>query len=264
MKQLCVDLTKEHEALDKIVADIDDAKWNIPTPAEGWSVKDQISHLAFFDDKARLSATDPEAFNKDIQEIMKDPLSFMGQDLRTGQKMSNSELMEWWRKERKILIEAVEPLDPKTRVPWYGPPMSLKSFISARLMETWAHGQDVVDALAADRPATDRLRHVAHLCVTAFKWSYSNRKMDVPDVPVYVELVSPSGDIWKWGPDDAANIVRGTAEDFCLVACQRRHVDDTDIEAVGDIAKEWMLIAQAFAGPPTDGRKPGSFPKKNK
>ena len=31
--------------------------------------------------------------------------------------------------------------------PWYGPSMSARSFVTARLMETWAHGMDVADAL---------------------------------------------------------------------------------------------------------------------
>jgi uncharacterized protein (TIGR03084 family) len=72
-----------------------------------------------------------------------------------------------------------------------------------------------------------------------------------------VELSSPSGEIWSWGPDDAAQSVTGTAQDFCLVVVQRRHVDDTDLQVEGDVVRNWMLIAQAFAGPPATGPKPG-------
>ena len=40
---------------------------------------------------------------------------------------------------------------------------------------------------------------------------------------------------------------------------QRRHLDDTDLEVVGDAARDWLLLAQAFAGPPSDGPDSGSF-----
>ena len=140
--------------------------------------------------------------------------------------------------------------------------MSAKSHVTGRLMETWAHGQDIVDALEVHRPPTDRLRHIAHLGFTTFGWSFSNHNMEVPDTPVRLELTSSSGEPWTWGPEQAENIVRGPAKDFCLVIIQRRNVADTDIVTERDIASKWMSIAQCFAGPPTIGPKPGTFPKR--
>ena len=134
--------------------------------------------------------------------------------------------------------------------------MGAKSFVTARLMETWAHGQDIVDAVGAERPATDRLRHVAQIGFITRGWSYVNRGLVPPDAPVFVELTAPSGATWTWGPDDATDRVTGPAEDFCLVVTQRRHVDDTVLHVDGDAAREWLLYAQAFAGPPTDGPVP--------
>ena len=264
MKDICRDLAEEHAVLDAIVADISEDAWETPTPAEGWSVRDEIAHLAYFDDRANIAAIDQDTFNKHMQEVVKDIESFIGTDIRKGRGMSIPELLEWWRRERSALVKALEPLAPKFRIPWYGPPMSAKSHATARLMETWAHGQDIVDALGAHRPPTDRLRHVAHLGFTTFGWSYSNHQKEVPDKPVRLELISPSGELWTWGPEEAENIVRGPVEDFCLVVIQRRHVDDTDIMTEGDVAREWMLIAQCFAGPGTIGPKPGTFPNKRK
>jgi len=146
-------------------------------------------------------------------------------------------------------------------VPWYGPPMSAASKITARLMETWAHGQDVADALGRTRVATDRLRHVAHIGVGARPFSYAINGRELPADPVRVELIGPSGDQWTWGDPDAANVVRGSALDFCLVITQRRHRDDTDVVAEGPLADEWLAIGQAFAGPPGTGRQPGQFPR---
>ena len=174
-----------------------------------------------------------------------------------GKDMSIEELMGWWRRERKKLLEAYSTLGRKDRLPWYGPTMSALSHATARLMETWAHGQDVFDALRLKRANTDRLRHVAHLGVTTFGWSYTNRGLEPPKTPVRVELTAASGSVWTWGPEDASDRISGPAEDFCLVVVQRRHVDDTSLEVVGETARDWMLKAQCFAGPATDGPPPG-------
>jgi uncharacterized protein (TIGR03084 family) len=158
------------------------------------------------------------------------------------------------------MLEAFARLSGSDRIPWYGPPMSPASFMTARLMETWAHGQDVVDALGVERTSTDRLRHVAHIGVRARPFSYSTRGLSVPDEPVAVDLGGPAGDRWVWN-EAALQTVRGDALDFCLVVTQRRHVEDTSLEMQGPLAREWMSIAQAYAGPPGTGRKPGQFSK---
>jgi uncharacterized protein (TIGR03084 family) len=129
--------------------------------------------------------------------------------------------------------------------------MSTLSFATARLMETWSHGQDVAETLGVSLPATDRLRHVAHIGVTTRGWSYMNRGQDFPGGDVRVELTAPSGQVWTWGPEGADNKVSGSALDFCLVVTQRRHRDSTGLVTEGPLAEEWMGIAQAFAGPPT-------------
>jgi uncharacterized protein (TIGR03084 family) len=133
--------------------------------------------------------------------------------------------------------------------------MSLTSFATARLMETWAHGQDVADALGLEHPPTGRLRHVAHLGVATRGFSFANRGLPVPPEPRVV-LVGPAGETWSWGPDDAPERVSGPAHDFCLVVTQRRHPSDTALVAEGEGARRWLTIAQAFAGPPTDGPDP--------
>lgn len=257
MKQICEDLRAEHDALEAILANLDEEQWMIMTPSPGWNIKDQIRHLAYFDDRAALAASDAESFGKHIEEVVNDLSAFVKMLDNVGTDMSIEELMGWWRRERKKMLEAYAAIGPKDRLPWYGPPMSALSHATARLMETWAHGQDVFDALRLKRTNTDRLRHVAHLGVTTFGWSYRNRGMEVPEVQVRVELTAPSGEIWTWGPEDASDRITGPAEDFCIVVAQRRHVDDTRLDVVGETARDWMLKAQCFAGPPTDGPEPG-------
>jgi uncharacterized protein (TIGR03084 family) len=227
------------------------------TPADGWDIKEQIRHLAYYENRAKLAASNPQAFKQWSEEMLQDPETMRRHAETTGKDLPAGETLKWWREERSALLDVLAKMDRKTRLPWYGPALSAMSFATARLMETWAHGQDIVDALGISRKPTARLRHIAHLGVSTFGWSYANRKMAVPDAPVRVELSGPSGEVWRWGPEEAQDTVKGPAEDFCLVVVQRRHVADTDLIIHGETARQWMSIAQAYAGPPTAGRKPG-------
>jgi uncharacterized protein (TIGR03083 family) len=53
-----------------------------------------------------------------------------------------------------------------------------------------------------------------------------------------------------------AHLAWTDAHDFCLLVTQRVHRDDTDLVAQGRDATAWLSIAQAFAGPPGEGREP--------
>lgn len=263
MKEICRDLTDECQALDDIVAPLDEDAWNRLTPFYGWTVKDQVSHLAFFDRMARLSACEPESFVREMGEYARDMPNFFQNTMEPGRRKSVPELLAWWREERRGMIEAFSGMDPKARVPWHLP-MSVRSSATARLMETWAHGQNVVDGLGVVRPASDRLRHIAHLGVATFGWSFSCRSMPVPTAEVRVILKAPSGALWTWGPQGAGDVVEGDAEDFCMVVTQRRHFADTNLIIRGETAEAWMTVAQCFAGPPAKGPGPDSFPKGKK
>ena len=259
MEALCDDLAAEHADLDRIVGD--GARLREATPAAGWTVGDQISHLWFFDQRALMALTDPEAFAADAVHLQASMAATGGTDLsaEAGRALPPAELLDNWRTDRGALLDHARGVDPRARVPWYGPAMSARSFITARLMETWAHGQDVVDALGAERTPTDRLRHVAHIGVGARPFSYAANGRTRPDAEIRVELGAPSGATWTWGPEDAVNRVTGPALDFCLLVTQRRHRDDVAVAAHGAAADEWLDLAQAFAGPPGTGRAPGQF-----
>jgi uncharacterized protein (TIGR03084 family) len=122
-------------------------------------------------------------------------------------------------------------------------------------METWAHGLDVYEALGIEPPVTDRIKPVAHLGVRTRNFAFSVHGLDAPAEEFRVELTAPSGEIWSWGPEDAAQRVTGTAYDFCRLVTQRIHREDTDLVATGDDAARWLTIAQAFAGPAGEGRE---------
>ena len=250
---LLADLADEHAALDERVAALDDHGWTTPTPAEGWAVRDAVSHLAFFDASARLALTDPDAFTRHLGELAAQAAD--EPDVALGRTGDHARLLATWREGRAALLAAAADADPSARVPWYGPAMGFASFVSARLMETWAHGQDVADALGLPPVVSDRLRHVCHLGVGARAYSFRVRGLTDPGDPVRVEAAPPDGGPpWVWGPEDAADRVTGPAVDLALVFTQRRHRADTAVVVEGPTAEAWMAIAQAFAGPAGPGR----------
>jgi uncharacterized protein (TIGR03084 family) len=253
------DLVAEQESLDALVAPITDPQWHLATPSPGWDVADQIGHLTFFDGTAAVAITDPEAFRTSVDELFRG-VAATGLDeftLGDARAMTPRELLDAWRSNRGALATAARSLRDDDRVEWYGPSMGAKSFLTARLMETWAHGTDVADALGTKLPATDRLRHFTQLGFITRKWSYTVRGEQPPDGTVRLEVTSPTGELWTWGVEGAEDTVRGPAEDFCLVVTQRRHLEDTSLVA-GELGRHWLLRAQAFAGGPSEGPRPRS------
>ena len=242
--------------VDSMISRLDASQWAIQTPALGWSVGDQVSHLSYFDDVTVLSATDPERFRSTVEELESHGPDFSGYIAHMHHGLSPAERLRWFRGSRAELHETFAHLDPRTRLPWFGPWMSVASSVTARLMETWAHGQDIADALGAGHPPTMRLHHIAHLGVRTFGFGFEVHGLEVPTAPVLVELVAPDGGTWVWGESDGNDVVSGSALEFCLVVTQRRHFSDTQLTVRGPVAAQWLLVAQAFAGPPGPGRAP--------
>lgn len=253
------DLIAEQDSLDQAVSLLTDQQWALPTASDRWTVADQIAHLTYFDETAAWAIISPDRFTASIDGLAEAfapsaPTDTMDRlTLGALRALSPSDLLSAWRTNRQILADAAATLADGDRVIWYGPSMGAKSFLTARLMECWAHGQHVLDAVGGGRDATDRLQHIAQLGVITRKWTYLNRGDELPATAVRVELTAPSGATWTYGPDDAEQSVVGTAEDFCLVVTQCRHVDATELTVTGDAASDWMYKAQAFAGAATTG-----------
>lgn len=246
---MIADLESEHESLDQIVADLDTQKWLALSDSPGWTIADQLSHLQFFDERAVLAMNSPDEFGEDCQRI----ISAAPQDLsiELGRSVSSAELLDSWRRSRRELISAAHSVDPTVRVPWYGPAMAVKSFLTARLMECWAHGEDIAQALCVHRDPTARLKHVAHIGVGARAFSLMINQLPEDPLSIRVELISPEGELWTWGDELSAQRVTGNAVDFCLVVTQRRALSQSQLSVVGESATTWMGVAQAFAGGPT-------------
>jgi uncharacterized protein (TIGR03084 family) len=255
------DLTAEGDQLRETVERLGADGWTTPTPAPGWTVATQVAHLLWTDEVAVLAAhshespEDKQAWDEIVLAAMDDPTGFVDKGALEGAALPREEVLARWARGRSALREALTSLPSGHKMPWFGPPMSAASMATARFMETWAHALDVYDA-ADERPApTDRIRHVAHLGVRTRNYAYSVQQETPPGEEFRVELTAPSGELWTWGPEDAAQSVRGPAYDFCLLVTQRVHRADTDLTALGDDAEHWLTIAQAFAGPPGPGRE---------
>ncbi|MEV6684692.1 TIGR03084 family metal-binding protein [Streptomyces sp. NPDC051130] len=258
------DLRAEGDELDSLVRELPGAGWAAPTPAAGWTIAHQIAHLHWTDRASLLALTDAEGFAVMAEEASKAPDTFVDEGAAEGALLDPAELLARWREGRAALDAALAAADPDARFPWYGPPMKAASMASARLMETWAHGQDVADALGVRRAPTNRLRHVARIGVRARDYAYAVRGLAAPGEQFRVELLAPDGaGVWAFGPEDAGQRVTGPALDFCLLVTRRAHRADLALTATGPDADRWLDIAQAFAGPAGPGRAPaggGSAP----
>jgi uncharacterized protein (TIGR03084 family) len=255
LDELLEDLEAESDRLWNVVAGLDDDGWDTPTPATGWSVATQVAHLLWTDEVAVIAATDKDAWDALVLRALEDPTGFVDQQAHEVARLRPEALLGRWGAARDALPRALREFPVGQKMPWFGPPMSPASMATARFMETWAHALDVYDALEVVPELTDRIRHVTHLGVRTRDFAFSVHGLEAPAEEFRVELTAPSGELWSWGPEDAAQSVRGPAYDFCLLVTQRVHRDDTELVAVGADAEQWLAIAQAFAGPAGDGRQ---------
>ncbi|MFE2291250.1 TIGR03084 family metal-binding protein [Streptomyces sp. NPDC059452] len=251
------DLREESDELDLLVRALGAERWREQTPAEGWTVAHQIAHLAWTDGVALRAATEPERFGEEVAKALAAPESFVDEAAEAlVAAHAPDALLARWREGRQRLGQVLRDAPAGARIPWYGPPMSVASMATARLMETWAHGQDIADALGVTRTPTARLRHVARIGVRARNYAYAVRGIEVPEEEFRVELHAPDGELIAYGPEGAAQRVTGPLLDFCLLVTQRAHRADLAVTAEGREADQWLSIAQAFAGPPGPGRPP--------
>ncbi len=251
---MVADLRAESDELDALVADLPAIRWSDATPAPGWTIAHQIAHLLWTDRVALTSVTDEAGFAAVLEEAAKDPTGFVDAGAEELAVTPPPQLLADWRQTRARLHEELLAVTDGRKLPWFGPPMSAPSMATARLMETWAHGLDVADALGVKRAATARLKSIVHIGVRTRDFAFAINGLTPPADPFFVELRAPDGSTWSWGPQDAAQRVTGSAEDFCMLVTQRRPRSALDVTAEGDDAERWLGIAQAFAGPPGPGR----------
>lgn len=251
---IVADLRAESDDLDALVTPLSADRWALPTPAPGWTIAHQIGHLLWTDRIALIAVTDEVRFAEVLATASTNPTGFVDAGAAELATIAPAELLTDWRATRAQLHAALLTVADGRKLPWFGPPMSAASMATARLMETWAHGLDVADALGMTRPGTARLRSIAHLGVRTRDYAFLVNGLTPPAEEFFVELRAPDGGTWSWGPPDASQRVSGSADHFCFLVTQRRALSALDLAADGDDAQRWLQIAQAFAGPPGAGR----------
>ena len=258
--QICEDLRAETDELYAFLKTLDEKDWETPTLFMDWTPWDIVAHLHYFDEVSLASLAGKDEFaasQKALMEGMKAGLSGQQQAKRALGEYDAPTLLERWKSFDDDMASKLGESDPKRRLPWFGPDMGVSMFTTARYMETWSHAQAIYDLKKVERKHTDRIKNIVAIGVKTFGWTFVNRKLEVPGPAPYVRLTAPSGEIWEYNDPSESERVEGTAVDFCLTVTQVRNVEDTDLRVVGDVASQWMEIAQCFAGGPVDPPKPG-------
>lgn len=262
MREILSDLVAEQQQLDQFLQTLRDRQWATPTPAEGWTIQDTVSHLAY-----------TEAFAADVLERGRERIDeedvasvdeWTQRGVDEGRGRRHQEIIEWWRFGRADVVEALSRMVATDRVPWIYGDMSARTFATMRLMETWAHGLDIKAAILGritplDEPPEDadeewedpladtpRLRHIAALGQKTLPFAFSQAGEDYPDSGIRVEVMGPLYAAWRFGPEDTDQVIKGMAGDWCRVVVQRVEAEDTGLKAVGEHAETALRIARAY------------------
>ncbi len=258
--QQAIDFREESDALYELLKNLPDARFDEKTAFKDWTLNDVLEHLHMWNWAANESYVDEDSFMTFLSDVMRD---VKGGSLKPFERkwikgLNGQELLETWRAFYLEFSNRFEQVDPKQRLKWAGPDMSARSSITARLMETWAHGQEVYDHLGVVRKNADRIKNIVVLGVNTYSWTYATRKMQPPGEMPYVRLTAPSGAVWEFGEISETEMIGGLAEEFCQVVTQTRNIADTALTVTGEIATDWMSKAQCFAGAPETPPAPGA------
>lgn len=247
MKDIVNDVIAEQARVDVLVADLGEEQWNSPSANCEWTIKQELQHIGEFDYAAVKMLGGGYTCVNEVADV-----EFGHDAIYTPTALahlSGAETLAWWREQRTRMDAAFLDIEPKARVPWApGLPMSARSLASARLMELWAHSVDIGDALGVEPVVADRITATLFLSWQARPNAYRINGLELPDTPLYLEVVLPSGAIWAKGDPTASNRITGSAKDWALVAVRRRNWMDTDLQVVGEEARRFAGIVQTFAG----------------
>ncbi len=258
------DFRAESRALAAILAPLDDHALKAETLFKSWTIEDVLGHLHMFNIAAQLSLQEDGEFDAFLgpvfAAIAEGRSMIAAQDIWLDEGLGGlrgAALRDAWAETAERTADAYLDVDPKRRLKWAGPDMSARSMITARQMETWAHGQEVFDILGLEREEADRVRNICHLGVATYGWTFQNRGETPPEPAPFVRLTGPSGAIWEWGEPRADERVEGSAVAFAQVVAQTRNIADVALRSSGRNASRWMAVAQCFAGAPNDPPPPG-------
>lgn len=254
MREILSDLVAEQQALDQFLQRISERQWKLPTSAPGWSIKDTVSHLAFSEQFAAQALEHGPTAIKKAKITNIDAWTAIG--VKEGREMRYQQVIEWWRNSRADVVDALSRMDGSDRVPWIAGDMSARAFATLRLMETWAHGLDVKDAMDGllvfdeeeDDPIADtsRIRHIAWLAHRMLPYAFAEAGEDFPETGIRLELMGPRYARWVYGPEDAEDVIKGIAGEWCRIAVHRLDYGATSLKAEGENAETALTVVRTY------------------
>jgi len=243
---LLADLEAEQLETQALLAGLPGDEWFRATPAKAWDVRDTIAHLADTDEIAVDTCTGGARPLNDFAAQLASAEDATLWGVLRGRRRPGAEVLTWWEDASATERDVLAGLDASMRVPW-GLGMRPPSFVTARLMETWAHGLDIRTALGVHPSDTDRIRHVAWLGTRALPYAFAVAGRERPAGELRVELTLPSGAEWTFGPADAPNRITGSASEYCRLFVQRLALTDAaSLRGDGDGAVAALEVARAF------------------
>jgi uncharacterized protein (TIGR03084 family) len=256
------DFRDECDALHQLLAGLDDADFERCSRFKQWSINEVLIHLHHWNWAVEQALVDEPGFMRTVAELkaFRQTGTMRAFEKRWAGPLHGQALLAAWRQQYRQVADRFAGVDPRQRLKWSGPDMSARSSITARLMETWAHGQAVYDLLGVERTDTDRIRNIAVLGINTFGWTFTTHQQPLPALRPQVRLTAPSGTLWSWHEEAGeGDLIEGSATEFCQVVTQVRNIADTRLRVVGEAASRWMAIAQCFAGsaetPPAPGTR---------
>ncbi|MEX1035898.1 MAG: TIGR03084 family metal-binding protein [Sneathiella sp.] len=249
------------EALHELIEPLGEADYGRVTLFRDWTINDVMQHLHFFNYVADLTLSDEAEFKRvygELKIIQEKSGSLVAATDEMLEGLKGIALRDAWREYYLEMADRFYVADPKQRLQWVGPSMSARSSISARLMETWSHAQEIYDLLGVERVEKDHIKSIAVMGMNTFGWTFKNREEEIPEAVPHVRLTAPSGDIWEWNAENTDDKIEGKAAEFCQVVTQTRNIADTNLKVEGGIATRWMSVAQCFAGPARNPPAPGT------
>jgi uncharacterized protein (TIGR03084 family) len=244
------DLTAEHRALASLLTSMSTGDWGRASAAAGWTIRDQVAHLADTEEVAADTLTGgPRAFAHAVSGY-RTAEEFTAAGCRRGDGRSPAELIRWWADASARTRELLARQDPGQRVAW-GFGLPAETFAAARLMEHWAHGLDIRDALGLPVTETARLRHVAALGLGTLRYALARARVRWPaGRALRLELADADGTCYRFGPPDATDVLRGPLLEWCRTAVQRRSGRDGGLPAAlrptGELAELAVRHARAY------------------
>lgn len=254
MREILSDLVAEEQALDQFLQRISERQWSLPTSAPGWSIKDTVSHLAHTEDFAAKAIAGGSAVVEDAG--ITDVNEWTAVGVKIGRDMRYQQVIEWWRNSRADVVDALSRMEGTDRVSWIHGDMSARAFGTLRLMETWAHGLDIKDAMDGlltydedeEDPTADtsRIRHIAWLAHRMLPFAFAEAGEEYPDSGIRLELMGPRYSRWVYGPEDAKDVIKGIAGEWCRIAVHRLEHTATSLKAEGDKAEAALRVVRTY------------------